>query len=224
MSDPREGTDRTPGLDSRQGMDTDHERVPAHHESATPTEQWSRRRFGKTALGATSVIATLYGRPLWAAANCTPSGWVSGNTSNHHELEDCGGNTPGYWQGPASKNQHPGWKNTQDELLDSSHGFSGVSFFVGGEPATMQQAVEGPGETPFDATDMLTRQLMRFGTAALLNARYVIGYSLTESEVTEMVAMAVLHGGYTTPGGDYLEDSQVKAFLENTMDTPSWGD
>ena len=223
MSDPREHKDRTSTPDSRQGENAAHDGVPGSGESSAPTGQWSRRRFGKTALGVTPVIATLYGRPLWAAANCTPSGWVSGNTSNHHELEDCRGNTPGYWQGPASKNQHPGWRDTQDQLLDSAHGFSGLSFYVGGEPATMQQAVEGPGQTPFDSTDMLTRQLIRFGTAALLNARYVIGYSLSETEVTEMVAMASLHGGDTTPGGDYLEDRQVKAFLENTMDTPSWG-
>ncbi len=224
MSDSREDTDRIPALDSRHGEDAAHDRVPAHDDgSTTPTGQWSRRRFGKTALGITPVVATLYGRPLWAAANCTPSGWISGNTSMHNELEDCGGNTPGYWQGPASKSQYTGWEQTQDELLNSPHGFSGLDYYVDGEPCTMQQAVEGPGETPLDGADMLTRQLIRFGTAALLNARYVVGYSLTESQVTEMVAMAVLHGGYTTPGGDYLTDAQVKAFLENTMDTPNWG-
>lgn len=219
MSDPHEQKDRTPEPDSGQSESTARER-----DSAVSAEQRSRRRFGKLALGITPVVATLYGRPLWAAANCTPSGWVSGNTSNHHELGDCGGNTPGYWQGPASKRQQPGWDDIQDQLLSSSHGFPGLSFYVGGQPATMHQAVEGPGQTPFDGTDMLSRQLVRFGTAALLNARFVLGYSLTENQVTEMVVMAILHGGYTSPGGDYLSDLQVKSFLENTMDTPSWGD
>lgn len=223
MSEPREKKDRTPAPASHSGEDTARERASSQVDSSTPGEGWSRRRFGKTALGVTPVIATLYGRPLSAAANCTPSGWVSGNTSNHHELEDCGGYTPGYWQSKNSKGQYRGWGNIHDELLDSSYGFPELSFFVGGAPATMQHAVEGPGKTPFDSTDMLTRQVMRFGTAALLNARYVIGYSLTETEVTEIVAMTVLHGGYTSPAGDYLDALQVKAFLENTMAAPSWG-
>ncbi|MFW5970453.1 MAG: hypothetical protein ACOCP9_07420 [Halofilum sp. (in: g-proteobacteria)] len=223
MSDSRDTTDRGPAQDSRQGVDGVQRQFPGRDESVAPGERWSRRRFGKTALGVTPVIATLYGRPLWAAANCTPSGWISGNTSMHHELEDCGGYTPGYWQGPQSKREYSGWEQSQDELLNSSHCFAGLDFYVQGEPCTMQQAVEGPGKTPLDGADMLTRQLIRFGTAALLNARYVVGYSLTEPQVIEMVAMAVRHGGYTTPGGDYLSDEQVKAFLENTMNTPNWG-
>lgn len=185
--------------------------------------RWSRRRFGKGALVATPVLATLYGRPLRAAANCTPSGWVSGNASMHHDLEDCGGRTPDYWQGTTSKEHHPGWDDIKDQLLDSTHGFAGLGFYVGGEPATLQQAVEGATETPFDGAGILVRQLMRFGTAALLNARFLIGYSLTETQVTEMVAMAVLHGSYTSPSGDFLTDEQVKAFLENTMNVPGWG-
>lgn len=190
---------------------------------ADSSARWSRRRFGKAALVATPVLATLYGRPLHAAANCTPSGWVSGNTSMHHEPDHCGGNTPGYWQGPASKMQNPGWDDIKDELLNSSHGFPGLDFYVGGVPATLQQTVEGPGRTPFDGADMLTRQLMRFGTAALLNARFIMAYSLQEYQVAAMVASAVLYGGYTSERGDYLSDVQVKAFLENTMDMPTWG-
>jgi len=208
VTNPRRDGDETPRPDAA---------------GAGTSARWSRRRFGKAALAATPVLATLYGRPLQAAANCTPSGWVSGNTSIHHEAEYCGGKTPGYWQGPASKSQNHVWEETADALLNSSYGFPGLDFYVGGVPATLQQAVEGPGQTPFDGADMLIRQLMRFGTAALLNARYISSYPLTEAQVTELVAMAVLHGGYTTPGGDYLSDEQVKGFLENTMDMPSWG-
>lgn len=219
MSDPNEHKDRT-----REPGSTAPEQAPAGRETVVSAEQRSRRRFGKIALGVTPVVATLYGRPLWAAANCTPSGWVSGNTSNHHELGDCGGYTPGFWQGPQSKRQYPGWDKIHEELLSSSHGFPGLSFTAGGQSPTLQQAVEGAGQARFDNADMLSRQLIRFGTAALLNARFNIGYSLTETEVTEMVGMAIHHGGYTSPGGDYLDAAQVKAFLENTMDKPSWGD
>lgn len=203
------------------------------HGGAGNPSQWSRRRFGKAALVATPVLATLYGRPLRAAPNCSPSGWVSGNTSLHHELEDCGGNTPGYWQGPASKTQHRRWDEIHQEELDSPLGFPGLGrYSLAAKPgedanavreATLQNAVEGPGQTPFLGTGTLERQLIRFGTAALLNARFVMGYALTEAQVTEMVAMAVLHGGYTTPSGDFLTPGQVKAFLENTMDMPGWG-
>ncbi|MDZ7829147.1 MAG: hypothetical protein U5K33_06565 [Halofilum sp. (in: g-proteobacteria)] len=191
---------------------------------ADSSARWSRRRFGKAALVATPVLATLYGRPLHAAANCTPSGWVSGNTSMHHDLQDCGGRTPGYWQSDNSKWQNDGWKATYMDLLDSPTGFPGLSFYVGDRPATCQDAVEGPGQTPFNGTTTLVRQIMRFGMAALLNIRYTPGYALDdEMLITEMVAMAVTTGGYTTPGGDYLSAEQVKAFLENTMDMPSWG-
>jgi len=220
MSNPPEQEDSTPvTTPPRDGEESGRTDAPGADSSA----RWSRRRFGKAALVATPVLATLYGRPLHAAANCTPSGWVSGNTSLHHELEDCGGNTPGYWQGPASKMENPGWDDIKDKLLNSSHGFPGLDFYVGGQPATLHQAVEGPGQTPFDGTGSLVRQIMRFGTAALLNARFIMGYPLTEAQVGEIVASAVLYGGYTTPGGDFLSDVQVKAFLENTMDMPTWG-
>jgi hypothetical protein len=222
MSNPHEDKNRTSEADSSES--TAHQPVSSGREPAVSAGQRSRRRFGKIALGVTPVVATLYGRPLWAAANCTPSGWVSGNTSNHHELGDCAGKTPGYWQGPASKRQHSGWNDIHDKLLNSSHGFPGLNYYVAGQPATMQQAVEGPGKTAFRDVGMLERQLVRFGTAALLNARFVIGYSLTQDQVAEMVAMAILDGRYISPGGDYLDAVQVKSFLENTMATPSWGD
>lgn len=183
-----------------------------------------RRRFSKGALAAPPILLTLYGRPLFAGANCTPSGWVSGNTSLHHELVDCGGNTPGYWQGPASKEQVQGWRLSHDKALDDPiHGLPGMSYAVAGLPVTLQQAVEGPGKTPFDGVDTNARQLLRFGTAALLNARYQYGYQLSETQVITMVSEAIAFGAYTTPSGDVLTARQVKDFLDQTMNSASWG-
>lgn len=193
---------------------------------------WSRRRFGKVTLASTPVLMTLYGKPLWAGANCTASGWVSGNTSLHQDLRDCGGRTPGYWQGPASKDHYAGWHGTKDERLDSMYGFPTLGVYlvsvsgndgVNNAPATLQHAVEGPGATTFNGTTMPVRQLLRFGMAALLNARYIVGYALTESQVVAMVTSAILEGAYVTPSGEILTADQVKRFLENTMNTPQWG-
>lgn len=186
---------------------------------------WSRRRFGQAAMASAPVLMTLHSRPLQAAAaNCTVSGWVSGNTSLHHELEDCGGFTPGYWQGPASKTQNSGWRVIHEERLDSNDGFPGLTYTVGGVPATLQDAVEGPGQTPFDGIGQDERQLVRFATAALLNARFNRPpYPLNETRVRDLLAIG-LAGGGTTPGGDFLTDAQVKAYLENTMSgEESWG-
>ncbi len=181
----------------------------------------SRRRFGKLVLGTTPILLTLPGRPLWAGANCSVSGWVSGNTSMHHELTDCGGETPGYWQGPASKDHYGGWRQTHGERLDSIHGFPALSFTVAGEPCTLQQALERP--MAIDGVGNDTRQTLRFGTAALLNARYGVSRALTEVQVVDMVTQAVLNGHYETPTGDWLSEAQVRRFIENTQSAPNWG-
>ena len=243
MSDHRERTDRISAPDPSEGADAAQERHPSNADPAPSTTQWSRRRFGKTALGVTPVIATLYGRPLRAAANCTISGWVSGNTSNHHELGNCDGKSPenlqaespelkpssygqrqdqsggiGEGKGEASGKRH----GILDKPLNSNHGFSGLHYRVDGKPATIRDALSA---VQFDRCGPLERELIRYGTAALLNARFEPGYSLFREEqlVTEMVASSVMHGGYTTQSGDYLRSRQVLKFLQNTMGSPSWG-
>jgi len=187
-----------------------------------PAGRWNRRRFGQAVLATAPVIMTLHSRPLRAGANCTISGWVSGNTSLHHELETCGGRTPGYWQGPQSKVDHQGWELSHEKPVnDPSVGFYGLSVTVNGVTATMQQAVER--QTPLDGVGNLEQQIIRFAAAALLNARYLRPpYPLTEQQVADLLYLG-LAGGGTTERGDFLTAEQVKDFLENTMDRPDWG-
>lgn len=189
----------------------------------------TRRRLGKAALGTAPVLMTLHSAPLKAAgANCTPSGWVSGNTSKHPDLEDCGGRTPGYWAG-GNPNQPDGWKNNKDSPLNSSYGFPGLGTYPGSGDdgnATMLDAVSGPGQQSLgisssDHNDK--RQVIRFGTAALLNAKYTVGYPLSEALIREMVTEVIDTGEYQTSTGETLNMEQMHAFLKNTMDIPSWG-
>lgn len=192
-------------------------------DGAAPADP-GRRRFGKGIAATAPVLLTLYGRPLFAGANCTPSGWVSGNTSLHHTALDCGGKTPGYWARPESKDDEPGWQRSHERALDDpDFGFPGPAYTVSGVPATPQQAVEDPRETPFDGVDPATRELVHFGVAALLNARYQPGYRLSQSQVVKMVYAAINSGEYVTPSGDVLTARQVHYFLENTMNVPGWG-
>ncbi|SEO98318.1 hypothetical protein SAMN04488052_105186 [Aquisalimonas asiatica] len=201
--------------------------APASAKSGDP-KSWSRRRFGVGAVSA-SVIMSLHAQPLKAAANCTPSGWVSGNTSLHQELEECGGRTPGYWQNDNHPHHPQGWRETYYEALNSNHGFPGLNGLTGsgtnGE-ATLLDAVSGPGRQDLGMGDSTLRQVVRFGTAALLNARYPSvspGYPLSESEVVDIVTQTLMAGEYVTSSGDVLDEEQVHRFLANTMDSPSWG-
>ena len=60
----------------------------------------SRRQFGKAGLAVGSaVILTLASRPVLAGYACkSPSGFQSGNVSQHGPGYTCSGRTPGYWQ------------------------------------------------------------------------------------------------------------------------------
>jgi len=62
----------------------------------------SRRKFGKAGLAVGSaVILTVASRPVLAnyGAMCkSPSGFVSGNVSQHGTPLTCAGRTPGYWK------------------------------------------------------------------------------------------------------------------------------
>src|SRR5690606_27745011 len=60
----------------------------------------SRRRFGKSGLAVTGVLATLASRPvLGTDLVCkSPSGFLSGNLSTHGPAPVCAGRSPGYWK------------------------------------------------------------------------------------------------------------------------------
>lgn len=65
----------------------------------------SRRRFGKTGLAASGVLATLASGPVLGYGKVckSPSGFLSGNLSTHGQPPLCEGRSPGYWK------NHGGW-------------------------------------------------------------------------------------------------------------------
>lgn len=165
--------------------------------------QPSRRRFGKAALGGVPVLLTLRSQPLRAGDNCTISGFASAS-SGDTERRECGGRGPGYWSEPVSKEDFPDWELNQGELVDSEYGFPEL---VSTGSLTLQDAVEGEAS-----------ELLRAGTAALLNAKFIPGYTLTEEEVREIVTVTRRDREYVTSAGDELTTSEVTDFFYNTFD------
>ncbi len=167
--------------------------------------QPSRRRFGKAALGGVPVLLTLRSQPLRAGDDCTISGFASPNNSpGGTQTTECGGRGPGYWSEPVSKEDFPDWELNQDELVDSEYGFPDL--MITGN-ITLQEAVAGEAS-----------ELLRSGTAALLNAKFIPGYSLTEEEVRDIVTVTQDDGVYVTSAGDELTTSEVTDFFYNTFD------
>jgi hypothetical protein len=78
----------------------DHEQRQVDNPVVGPSE--SRRRFAKSGLTASGVLLTLASRPVLGGVtnNLTcqaPSGFASGNLSQHGTPLTCTGRTPGYW-------------------------------------------------------------------------------------------------------------------------------
>jgi len=61
-------------------------------------ENAGRRRFARSGLAASGIIATLTSRPVLATVCKSPSGSLSGNLSNHHQDTVCEGRSPGFWK------------------------------------------------------------------------------------------------------------------------------
>lgn len=212
----------------------------------------NRRRISRAVLGATPLLMTLHASPLKAAAaNCMPSGWASGNVSRHDGPQDCGGLSPDYWSGgydpthasqvrnvsasgngggylfnSAAFHSHPEWRLAVESgvLFNSNYGFPGVTrgFQEEAGDLTMIGAVAS-SVFVLDVQGAAEREVIRYGTAALLNAKYTTGYPLSERLIRDIVTDTLENGYYETDNGDRLYPEQVYQFLENTMGLPSWG-
>lgn len=151
----------------------------------------------------------------------------------------------------ASFKSHPTWHKAAEDGVEfrSGYGFPGITndyreFVDNGGPGNSgNQGNQGSSSNSVEDIPLtmlgavarsvgvsgltgipLERQIIRFGAAALLNARYTAGYPLSEELVRDIVTNTLNHRFYTTNGGDTLSPEQVKAFLENTMETPNfWG-
>ncbi|WP_420474463.1 hypothetical protein [Noviherbaspirillum sp. ST9] len=61
-------------------------------------ENPGRRRFGRSGIAATGIIATLTSKPVLGTVCKSPSGFLSGNLSNQKPPSACAGRSPGYWK------------------------------------------------------------------------------------------------------------------------------
>lgn len=171
-------------------VDKHSEDVPAEITSSN-----SKRKLLKGAAAA-PLLMTVASRPVLARGICTPSAWVSGNLSDHHQAVECGGRSPGYWKtnpdawpgqfkhgtcDVSSQNgKHKSYavNNTCKVYLDDGTKFSDV--FGSGFPGkTMMQVLWlGGNDDPY--------QLGAHIVAALLNAATISDYGMTEQDVINL--------------------------------------
>ncbi|HSH29817.1 MAG TPA: hypothetical protein VK971_07915 [Thiohalobacter sp.] len=210
-------------------------------DAAAGTE--SRRRILKGA-ALTPVLLSLASRPV-LGQECTISGMMSGNTSNHGAGHDCGGLSPGAWKtadagaGDWSRTPcKPGTLKASSEKntfsLASRNGRDkgkspydkdGTLFFA--YPDSFR------GRDPHYAGKTLMEVLWmngkddphKFGAhivAALLNAYAIPDYGMTPTDVQELYENVERHGGPTGSGyvsdtGKMLSVRQVVYFIQQTF-------
>jgi hypothetical protein len=95
----------TPG---QQNENIDDKKVSSLSEDGL--ENAGRRRFARSGLAASGIIATLTSRPVLGAVCKSPSGFLSGNLSKPDECTTLGGVSPGYWKNKTDWPVSPGLK------------------------------------------------------------------------------------------------------------------
>jgi len=87
-------------MEDENSQDNERAMTEAHTASADGPHDESRRRFGKAGLAVGSaIILTVASRPVLANTVCkTPSGFISGNLSQHGNPPLSQGLTPDYWK------------------------------------------------------------------------------------------------------------------------------
>ncbi|RRQ22854.1 hypothetical protein D6C00_13550 [Thiohalobacter thiocyanaticus] len=189
----------------------------------------SRRRLLKGA-ALTPVLLSLTSRPV-LGAECTISGFMSGNVSDHGH-DDCAcGFTPGAWKTPYVGDGNwnhtpfdPGTCKNQGQGQCNNYNGDGTPFFG---PSTFS------GSDPHYAGKTLMQVLWlsgnqdphQFGAhivAALLNAYAIPGYGMSPADVQAIYANVDANGGaaggyYMGNNGKMLTVEQVVAFIQSTL-------
>lgn len=204
----------------------------------------SRRRILKGA-ALTPVVLSLASRPV-LGQECTISGMMSGNTSNHGEGHDCGGLSPGAWKtadsGAGDWSRTPCKPGTPKSSEDKKKTWS-LAWQKAGDKDKCPYNKDG---TPFFAypdsfrgrdSHYAGKTLMevlwmdgkddphKFGAhivAALLNAYSNHDYGMTPTDVQELYENVERHGGPTGSGyvsdtGKMLSVPQVVYFIQQTF-------
>lgn len=195
----------------------------------------SRRRFTKAGVVASGVLFTLGSQPVlgtgWVCKS--PSGFLSGNLSNHGTPKTCSGRTPGYWQtrtqdkhkwplpyktgtctNPSKPLDHRSWSNTGATsgtmFKDASLGFRCTGRASGLAPYSMMQVLllGGNGDP---------HQLGAHCVAALLNARKGWTPVLTEAQIRNMFNEYDMNGFFAPTAGVKWYPEDIVAYLKTTM-------
>jgi len=198
-------------------------------EDKTKSVDPSRRHFTKSGLAASGVILTLASRPVLANFVCkSPSGYISGNTSNHFKDQLCFGNYPDYYannpQAWGGTQYLPGTYNNNKENSNSngSSNINGnpssqnnVDNWVGG--TQFQEAF--PGSRRYPGRSMMQVLWMQdpmggYLCAALLNAALGLTPPLTETKIVEMQLEYETKGYFEPTAGVHWFKGDIILYLE----------
>ena len=199
----------------------------------------SRRRFSKSGLAVSGVMLTLASRPVlggWGTCQ-TPSGFVSGNVSNHGTPTTCGGRTPGYWGNHPSEWPSPYTPGKCSSSESSSKKRSSSSSSSGGSCSSAEAWSEGTlfrsvfncsgnGHIYYNYTMMQViwlggsgdpQQLGAHIVSALLNAKKGWTPVLTEVQVIAMFNEWNLNGYFEPTAGVKWYAEDIVTYLKTTM-------
>jgi len=197
-------------------------------------EDESRRRFTKSGLLVSGVLMTLASRPslgggtvYGAGQVCkTPSGFLSGNISQHGTPPKCSGRTPGYWgthytwpstykTGTCTNTQqeqdYKSWSTNNCTMYkDSTLGFHCNGYGSGYLNYSMMQVIllGGVGD-PY--------QIGAHCVAALLNARSGWTPVLTEAQVRNIFNEYNTKGYFQPTAGVKWYPADIVKYLQSTM-------
>ncbi len=200
----------------------------------------SRRQFGKAGLAVGSaVILTVVSRPVLAGYACkSPSGFQSGNVSQHGPGYTCNGRTPGYWQthyqwpspyecgNCTSGTQQPGnmcnsvgdWKNDGTKFKDV-FSCNGYGHYAGYKNNANPPYAYSLMQVLWMTGQQDSAQLGAHIVAALLNA--AMGWTdgvLSVQAVKDIWNEYDATGGYVpTAGATPWTAAEIVDYLESTM-------
>jgi hypothetical protein len=183
----------------------------------------SRRKFAQAGLGV-SAFFTLTSRPVLAEVGIckSPSGFASGNLSQHGNPVVCSGRTPGYWQTqldwPAPyvtgtcASPGPGTCSSWNSDGTAFHPLFGGTQYKNsdGTSKTLMQVLwlNGNGDPS---------QLGAHIVAALLNAKKEWTPVLNESQVIGIWNEYVTKGYFEPTAGVQWDAAKIVSYLKSTM-------
>lgn len=203
--------------------------LPQETADQTKPVDASRRHFTKSGLAVSGVLLTLASRSALAQVACkSPSGYQSGNVSQHGTPVTCSGLTPGGWQNtvthPWPSPYSPGtcteingggncktWANDGTMFNDPFLGFNCTNNGLPFASRSMMQVILLNGQN--DAT-----QLGSHIVAALLNAKKGYTPVLTEAQVRNIFNEWDQNGYFEPTAGVHWNSAEIVTYLQSTME------